>query len=71
MISKDCAFYLSKRGLHRLHLMQNVDAIAVINNHLRDAPHLALDPFQAIYGVTAIFSHKRKCSIDIPYGGIL
>jgi hypothetical protein len=51
--------------------MQNINAIAVIDNHLRDAPHLTLDPFQAINGAAAIFGHKRKYSIDIPYGGIL
>ena len=51
--------------------MQNVDAIAVVNNHLGDSPNLTFDPFQAINGAAAIFGHKRKCSIDIPYGGIL
>jgi hypothetical protein len=44
MISKDCNLHLSYRGLHRLHLMQNIDAIAVIDNHLRDFPNLTLDP---------------------------
>ncbi len=38
---------LLERGLHRLDLVDDIDAVAVVRDHARDAANLALDAAQA------------------------
>ena len=40
---------LGKRGLHRLDLVQDVNAVAILFHHLANAAHLTLDPAEAVY----------------------
>jgi YHS domain-containing protein len=48
----------AKRGAHRRDLRDDVDAIAVLVDHLREAADLALDPAQAfLTGSLDVFSH--------------
>src|SRR5207248_4066731 len=57
----------AKRRAHRRNLRDNVDAIAVLVDHLREAADLALDPAQALLtGSLDVFSHAAY----IPLQGI-
>ena len=46
MIPEDFGFGPRQRRLNRLDLMQDVDAIAVLGDHLRDATQLAGDAIE-------------------------
>src|SRR5579864_8633126 len=46
MVFQDLVLDALERRLDRLHLDQNVDAIAIFRNHAGDAAYLALDPRQ-------------------------
>ena len=47
MLLEDRFFNPSQGGTSRLDLMDDVDAIAVVLDHLHDAAYLSLDPPQA------------------------
>jgi len=47
MIVQDPLLDLVERGPHRPHLVDDIDAIAVILDHARHAAHLALDAAKA------------------------
>ena len=46
MILEEFAFGPGEGGLHRLHLVEDVDAVAVVLQHTDQAAHLTLDAFQ-------------------------
>src|SRR5438105_2366895 len=57
----------SQRGAHRRDLRDDVDAVAVLVDHLREAANLALDPAQPLVtGRLDVFPH----SAYIPLQGI-
>ena len=43
MVLQDCAFHLGERGLYRLQLGQDLDAVSLVLDHPGDALHLARD----------------------------
>jgi len=43
-------FERAERGLDGLHLADNVDAIAILLDHVRNAAHLPLDPGEPFSG---------------------
>ena len=70
MVFQYLAFNLGERGLHRLHLMQYVDTIAVIGYHLGDAAHLSLDAAEPVdFLIHCTFGHIFPLVL-VPYGGI-
>ena len=64
MIGEDLLLGAPQRGAHRRELRHDIDAIAVVLDHAREAAHLALDPFQP-------FEHRslgKGCMLAIyPY----
>ena len=48
MIGEDFLLGAAQRRAHRRELGDDVDAIAVVLDHAREAAHLALDPVQAL-----------------------
>jgi len=70
MILQYLAFDLDQSGFHRLHLVQNVNAIAVVIDHLGDAAHLPFDPAQPVdFLIHCPFGHVFSLVL-VPYGGI-
>jgi len=47
VLSQDLLLDTPQRGAHRRDLRDDVDAVAVIFNHAREAPHLAFDAAEA------------------------
>ena len=50
MIIQDNAFQRGQRGLYGLHLPNDIDAIAVVDDHLRNTAHLSLNAGKALGG---------------------
>ncbi len=70
MVFQNLAFDLCQRRLHRLHLMQYVDTIAVVCDHLSDPAHLSLDPAEpGDFLIHCTFGHVFPLVL-VPYGGI-
>lgn len=66
------ALGLAQGGLDRLDLVQNVDAVTIILNHLSDAADLTLDPSKTIYDPGTICGRHVTISIsDDTLRGIL
>src|SRR5215831_6089384 len=60
VIAQDLLLEAPKRGAHRRNLRHDVDAVAILVDHPRDAAHLALDPAQALgAGCLDAFAHAR------------
>ena len=60
VIAQDLLLEAPQRGAHRRNLRDDVDAIAILIDHARDAAHLALDPVQALgAGRLDVFAHAR------------
>ncbi|GGO92894.1 hypothetical protein GCM10011329_11060 [Stakelama pacifica] len=53
MILQDRVFDLGERGFHRLHLIENVEAVAIVLDHLREAADLSFYSPQAVHNGTA------------------
>jgi CopA family copper-resistance protein len=70
MVFQYLAFDLGESGFHCLHLMQYVDTIAVVGNHLGDAAHLSLDTAEPVdFLIHCTFGHNFPLVL-VPYGGI-
>jgi len=70
MVLEDLALDLGEGRLDRLHLVQDVDAIAVVADHLGDAPHLPLDTAEPVeFLIHCTFGHVFSLVL-IPYRGI-
>lgn len=70
MIFQDLAFDLCQRRLHCLHLMQYIDTIAVIGDHLGDATDLPFDTAEPVdFLIYCTFGHVFPLVL-VPYGGI-
>src|SRR5262249_58661210 len=68
VVAQVSLLHASKRGAHRRNLRHDVDAVAVLVDHARDAAHLALDPAQTLgAGRLDVFAHARY----IPPQGII
>src|SRR5258708_17529561 len=60
VIAQDLLLDAPKRGPHRRNLRDDVDAIAILIDHARDAAHLALDPVHALgAGRLDVLAHAR------------
>ena len=59
VILEDFALSLGQRRFDRLHLMQDVDAVAVVAYHLRHAAHLSFDPAQPIEDGGFVLGHDH------------
>lgn len=68
MVFEDGAFHLAQSCADCLNLVQNVDAIAIIGNHLGDTAHLPLDPFQSVHFIFAGLSHAPYFPLLYPTG---
>src|SRR6266545_7107569 len=67
VVAQDLLFHTSERCAHRRNLRDDVDAIAILVDHPRDAAHLALDPAQSLGAQCLdVFSH----AVYIPLEGI-
>src|SRR5262245_18454159 len=67
VIAQDFLFQPPKRGAHRRDLGHDVDAVAILLDHARNAAHLALDPAQSLRaGRLDVVTHARY----IPLHGI-
>ncbi len=70
MVFQYLALDLGQRGFDRLHLMQYVDTIAVVGDHLGDAAHLPLDAAQPVdFLIHCPFGHIFPLVL-VPYRGI-
>ena len=66
MVLEDFALGLAQRCLDRLHLVQDVDAIAILFHHTGYAAHLAFDPVQAIEQLRCVLGHQSYPTVEIP-----
>src|ERR1700704_3058818 len=67
VVAQDFLFHAPERSAHRRNLRDDVDAIAILVDHLREAADLAFDPAQALLQrCLAVFSHRAY----IPREGI-
>lgn len=48
VVFEDFALGARKRRFHRLHLMQDVDAIPIFLDHARDAAHLTFNAVETL-----------------------
>src|SRR5262249_45507737 len=60
VIAQDLLLHAPHRRAHRRNLRHDVDAVAILVDHARDAAHLAFDPAQALgAGRLDVFAHAR------------
>jgi hypothetical protein len=58
VVAQDLLLHSSERGAHRRNLRHDIDAIAILVDHSRDAAHLPFDPAQALgAGRLDVFPH--------------
>lgn len=57
---QDFSLDLGESGLDRVNLVQDVDAVAVIRDHLADPAHLSFNPVEPrAEGFVVLLAHRR------------
>lgn len=68
MVFENRTFHLGQRRAHCLDLVQYIDAIAVVRDHLTYAANLALYLFQAVDDVFLVLCHSANSLLLYPTG---
>ena len=68
MILQDLRFHLGERRFYRLQLMENIHAVPVILDHLREPAHLPRDSVQPIDFCGLCVSHGPSVRLSYPMG---
>jgi len=68
MVLENRTFHLGQRRAHRLDLVQDINAIAVVRDHLAYTAYLTLHPFQAVDDVFLVLRHCANSLLLYPTG---